>query len=109
MNYLFKYYTLDNKFIRETYNFVGNFTGFVIYNDENNKIYFKDGLYHCEEGPAFITREYEKWYINNRLHRLGGAAVIRANGSQEYWVDGKPVTELEHNVLYGIMKLKGLI
>jgi len=42
-------------------------------------------------GPALIrsngTKEY---YKNGKLHRLNGPAVISNNGRKEWWVDGKP-------------------
>ena len=32
----------------------------------------------------------KRWFIDGKLHRLGGPAVIWANGQKEWWIDGKP-------------------
>jgi hypothetical protein len=29
-----------------------------------------------------------RWTLNQKLHRTDGPAVIRADGTQEWWVDG---------------------
>jgi hypothetical protein len=81
------------------------------YDSYGNQIYYKDKKRHRIDGPAFICVDgSQSYWINNKLHRVGGAALIWAyHRPPEYWIDGKQVTELEHDLLYGIMKLKGLI
>ena len=32
-----------------------------------------------------------RWYLNGQLHREDGPAVEYANGTKEWWVDGKHV------------------
>jgi hypothetical protein len=70
---------------------------------QNNKI-------HRIDGPAVIRLDgSQEYYEYDKLHRIGGPAFIGYDGTKEYSINGKLVTELEHDLLYGIMKLKGLI
>lgn len=65
--------------------------------------YFKGGIYHREDGPAFISyAEFgiycEDYYINNKRHREDGPAVIQYNPDgciclQSYWLNGKLYNE----------------
>ena len=79
-------YTVDNKFIKETNMFTYNFTG---------KLKWPNGE--------------TSWRLNGKFHRIGGPAYIWHNGDEEWWIDNKIVTKEEHDLLYDIMKLKGLI
>ncbi len=39
--------------------------------------YYKDGVYHREDGPAVdLTNGYQAWYIDGKLHRVEGPAII---------------------------------
>ena len=39
---------------------------------------------------------HKRWYRNNnQRHRLNGPAAVYIDGSMEYWVNGKEVTEYE--------------
>ena len=82
----------------------------VVKNNEGTFWYNQNGEYHREDGPAV---EYpmgtKEWRFNGQLHRLDGPAVEWSDGSKSWWVDGKRVSELEFNLLNGIMKLKGLL
>ncbi len=56
---------------------------------DGNLIYSKDGLFHREDGPAVIHANGTKeWYINGNRHREDGPAVIHAIGTKEWWVNG---------------------
>lgn len=47
------------------------------------------GELHREDGPAIIIREYFKeWWLEGKLHRVGGPAAIHSDGEQ-YWLYGK--------------------
>jgi hypothetical protein len=78
-----KHYSLDNQIIVEPSRL---FTGIV----------------ECEDGTRY-------WYVDNIRHRIDGPAYIGPDGYEEYWVNCKQVTELEHDLLYNMLKLKGLI
>ena len=127
-----KLYTLANKFIKETDKFPENFTGIMKF-QIGQKQWFLHGKIHRIDGPAIEhangTKEWivnherhrldgpaiewisgtKEWCVNHKRHRLGGPAYECPNGNKEYWIDDKQVTELEHNLLCDIMKLKGLI
>ena len=52
------------------------------------------------------------WLKNGELHRIGATAKIYEmpfSVQYEYWVDGKQISKLEHDLLYNIMKLKSLL
>ena len=49
-----------------------------------------EGQLHREDGPAVIYADgSQEWYINGDLHREGGPAIINADGSQEWYINGK--------------------
>ena len=81
-----KLYTLDNVFIKETNKHPNNFTGIVEHYDG--------------------TKE---WYFEGKLHRIDGPAIERFYGTKHWYINGKEVIEEEHDLLYSIMKLKGLM
>jgi hypothetical protein len=33
------------------------------------------------------------WYHDDKLHRLDGPAIERANGSKGWWINGKQITK----------------
>jgi len=43
------------------------------------------------------------------LHRIGGPARIWDFNIKEYWIHGKMVTKEEHDFLYDLLSLKGLL
>ncbi|MFM1755425.1 MAG: Celeribacter phage [Bacteroidota bacterium] len=66
-----------------------NFTGIARF--ENGIIgYYKNSLFHREDGPAYITRSgYKTWWFEGKLHNLNGPAKIWPRGREEYWIDNK--------------------
>jgi hypothetical protein len=47
-------------------------------------------VFHREDGPAVIREDgTEQWWLYGEKHRIGGPAVISLTGYQEYWVFGK--------------------
>ena len=54
---------------------------------------------HNPYGPAIMHKNgYKVYYINNKLHRLDGAAVIYLDGCEEYWINGKSLTKEEFEI-----------
>ena len=49
------------------------------------------------------------WVVDGNLHRIDGPAIESSNGTKEWCVDDKEVTELECKLLCDLMKLKGLL
>jgi len=108
---------LNGLFVRETDDFwlPVDFTGIIEYTF-SLKLWYKNGVLHRLDGPSYISTipEEVKFFVNGRLHRLDGPAVERVEdntgpGHKEWWVNGKHVMEIEHNLLCDMMKLKGLI
>jgi hypothetical protein len=49
--------------------------------------------HHRTDGPAIIRANgSEYWYVNGELHRTDGPAIIRANGSEYWYVNGENIT-----------------
>ena len=65
------------------------------------EIYYKDDLFHREDGPAVIfidgTVEY---YIKDKLHREDGPAVIYPTGVIEYYIEDMKHREDGPAVIY---------
>lgn len=108
-----------------------NFTGIVQFPRE--KIWYKDGLQHRDDGPAiesndgslewrfnnmthringpaYIDSEGNKWWCQNgESHRVGGPAYEGVDGTKQWYVDGDQVSKEQHALLVDTMKLKGLL
>lgn len=84
-----KLYTLENTFIREVKlsdPVPTNFTGII----------------KCMFGTTH-------WYLDGKPHRLDGPASHYFNDRKEWWIYGKQMSEIEHKLYVGLLKLKGLI
>jgi len=47
-------------------------------------------IIHMDDGPAIIWADGSQyWYINGKQHRVDGPAIIWADGSQEWYINGK--------------------
>ena len=47
------------------------------------------GELHCVDGPAVVRLDgSHEWYLNGKLHCTDGPAVVWPDGSCEWWVDG---------------------
>ena len=66
----------------------------IVTNNEGT-FYYLDGKLHRNDGPAVIRKDYESWYKNDQLHREDGPAVEYTNGTKEWWLNGKPLSEKE--------------
>ena len=53
---------------------------------------------HREDGPAVVCADGSKaWYINGKLHREDGPAVVYADGSKSWYINGELLAEEEFN------------
>ena len=60
------------------------------------KYWYVDGKLHREDGPAIIWADGSKfWFVNGEKHRDNGPAVIWADGTKEWWLNDKRVTILD--------------
>jgi len=54
------------------------------------QVWYINDKIHREDGPAIIWASGAKsWWINDKFHREDGPAVIWANGTQEWWINDK--------------------
>ena len=53
---------------------------------------------HCETGPAVIWDSGSRFFfVNNKRHRINGAAIELCDGEKEYYIHGKQYfSELEY-------------
>lgn len=59
--------------------------------DENGNTIWElpSGVYHRLDGPAVIRADGSKfWYVNGHIQRSNGPAVEWADGTKEWWADG---------------------
>lgn len=60
------------------------------------KIWWKDGLCHRLNGPAAGWPNVgHEWYKNGKRHRLDGPAFISADGTFEFRIEGREISEYE--------------
>lgn len=55
------------------------------------KYYYKDSsltIIHRNDGPAYTGKDGEMWYINGKIHRTDGPALLYPNGSEAWFKDG---------------------
>lgn len=77
-----------------------------IYNLEQ---WYKDGLRHREDGPAYIHNKNKVWFYEDKLHRLDGPAVTELGGPKQYWIHGQRLPPKEYKKEIARRKRKGLI
>ena len=57
---------------------------------DGSKKWYLNGKLHREDGPAVVFADGSKhWYLNNMRHREDGPAIEGANGSKEWYLKGK--------------------
>ena len=61
-----------------------------MYSDASGVYWYKDDIFHREDGPAVeLSMGSKLWYVNGVCHRLNGPAIEYQNGGTEWWVSGK--------------------
>ena len=107
----YKLYTLDYKFIKETSNVPTNFSG-ILQNVHGSIYWYLNNKLHREDGPAIIYWNNTKmWIRHGELHRLDGYAVesyLDDDNNNEYWILGKKYSKEQYPLLSDLIKLKGL-
>lgn len=70
-------------------------------------IWYKDGKYHREDGPAIKYADGTKvWYLNGECHREDGPAIEQADGYNQWWYRGKIVKCSSQKQFEQLIKLK---
>lgn len=82
---LYKLYTIDNKFIKESQTLPNNYTGIVVWSSG------------------------KQWLVDGKCHRLDGPAVEYADGRKYWWVNDVLISKEQCDLLYSVTKLKGLL
>ena len=58
--------------------------------DNGDKFWWLDGKLHRVGGPAIEYADGSKsWYVDGKLHRIDGPAIEGADGTKVWWLDGK--------------------
>ena len=84
-----------------------DFTGCLINKNNNNTAWFKNGVYHRENGPALEYTEGSKaWFKNGKLHRENGPAVEYSDGDKRWYLNGEELSEQQHHLKVRHIKLK---
>jgi hypothetical protein len=72
-------------------------------------------LRHKSRGPAVRGCGMNEWWVNGKLHRLNGPAIIwkykknRQNRKKEWWIDGKRINCKDNEEFLRIVKMKELL
>ena len=65
-----------------------------------NMLYLQNGVEHRVGGPAVVHADGSKeWRQNGKTHRADGPAFEGANGNREFWLNG-----VEHALAYAVVK-----
>jgi hypothetical protein len=65
------------------------FTGVVEHSD-GEKVWYLNGQYHREDGPAREWADGEKqWRLNGQRHRVDGPAIERSDGTKHWYLNGQ--------------------
>jgi hypothetical protein len=76
---------------------------YIYINDYGAKFYYKDRemtILHRLDGPAVECADGSNaWFIDGKPHRLDGPAVEYADGSKEWFIDGKHLSEKQFDAL----------
>jgi len=57
---------------------------------DGTKEWFLNDRLHREDGPAVIRTDGSRyWYLNDKQHREDGPAIVRADGSQLWYLNGR--------------------
>lgn len=65
-----------------------NYTG-IIDQEDGTKQWYKKGLAHREDGPAFeCCNGTRQWLIEGKFHRTDGPAIEYANGAKAWYING---------------------
>ena len=63
---------------------------------DGTKVWYQNGNYHREDGPAFEGADGTKyWFLNDLLHREDGPAIEYADGTKKWLIRGLQYTEAE--------------
>ena len=53
--------------------------------------YWRDGVLHRDDGPAYVSNECDEYWINGRRHRVDGGPAYVSRKELIWYKDGEPV------------------
>ncbi len=72
-----------------------------------NKYWYKDSLFHREDGPAVEWAGGEKWWcIDGGYHRLDGPAIEKPDGTKSWYINDKYIQCKDNEEFIRFVKLK---
>ena len=71
--------------------------------------WYKEGMLHREDGPAYRHKNNRYWFHKGNLHRLDGPAVDAKGHPKEYWINGSRLPPKEYKKEIERRKRKGQI
>ena len=61
--------------------------------ERGNRHWYINSKLHRTDGPAVIWADgSQQWRVNDQLHRIDGPAVIKADGTEWWYLNGKNIT-----------------
>ena len=80
-------------------------------------VWYKNGTYHREDGPAIEYNSGEKfWFLNGKRHREDGPSIDFSDADDQnnikvcqWWINGIRLTELQFKQQYRDKRLKKLL
>jgi hypothetical protein len=70
----------------------------IVDKDKNIRWYNDKDQLHRLDGPAVEYADGSKeWYVDGKLHRLDGPAIEYTDGHKAWYVNGEDMTEKEFN------------
>jgi hypothetical protein len=75
----------------------------------NIQAWFKNGIRHRDDGPAYIHNANMVWFSEGELHNFNGPAVLELGGPEQYWIHGSRLSKKEFKKEINRRKRSGLI
>jgi hypothetical protein len=70
--------------------------------------WYFDGKHHRDGGPALTYADgYQEWRVHGDLHRTDGPALVHPNGTREWHLFGRKVSEEEHAEIVACLQETG--
>ena len=82
----------------------------LVVDEYGNKIWYKNNLFHREDGPAIIYTDGNKyWFIEGKPHRLCGPAFEHPNCIKYWYIEGVRIKVKSNEEVLRLVKLMSFI
>lgn len=89
----------------KAWNIPNDFTGIIEVCDGESRLsiiqicYFKNGVFHRENGPARVFGYgVKEWFLNEKLHREDGPAIAYPNGKGRYYLNDQEYSKRQWKI-----------